>query len=64
MFRKIVPYGEYADSDFITVPEEGGVVSPFTVYVNVYFRLTHVFSVDTLLCSTLHQYTCKQLIVR
>ena len=26
-----------------TVPVEGGVVSPFTVSVNVYFRLTHVF---------------------
>ena len=30
----------------------GGMLFPplaFTVYVNVYFRLTHVFSVDTLL---------------
>ena len=38
---------------------EGGCFSPFTVSVNVYFRLTHVFSVDTLLCITLYQYTCK-----
>ena len=36
-----------------------GCFSPFTVSVNVYFRLTHVFSVDTLLCITLYQYTCK-----
>ena len=26
-----------------TFPVEGGVVSPFTVSFNVYFRLTHVF---------------------
>ena len=31
-----------------------GCFSPFTVSVNVYFRLTHVFSVDTLLCITLY----------
>ena len=37
----------------------GCCFSPFTVSVNVYFRLTHVFSVDTLLCIALYQYTCK-----
>ena len=36
-----------------TVPVEGGVVSPLTVSDNVYFRLTHVFSVGILLCDTI-----------
>ena len=35
---------------------EGDCFSPFTVSVNVYFRLTHVFSVETLLCITLYHY--------
>ena len=46
-----------------TVQMDGGVV-PLMVYVNYYFRLMHVLSVETLLCNTLYQYTCKQLIVR
>ena len=36
-----------------TVLVEGGVVSPFTVSVNVNFRLTRVFFVGVLLCDTI-----------
>ena len=46
------------------MPAEGAIVSPFTVSVSVYFRLTRVFSVGILLCDTIVLVCIKQPIVR
>ena len=37
-------------------------ISPFTVSVNVYFRLTHVFSVDTLLSVSVYMQVADRTI--
>ena len=46
-----------------TVPVEGGVVSLLYGFCQCVLSLNASVSVDTLLCNTLYQYTCKQLIV-